>query len=217
MISKESFKNVLFIQLGTVDPTRVFNAIYPYARILFTKGWVIGVAIASLVAAWIMWDRRDQLVGNLATIFSLEGASWISLLLLYVILFLIVVAHEFGHHVQHILGITDRVQQDRRSGANSASVALELQADCFAGIWGHDASQGGRFQAGRVELEPGDADEALQAAASIGDDRLQKMSTGRVVPESFTHGSSRQRVTWFRRGLENGDIRACDTFADGPR
>lgn len=124
-----------------------------------------------------------------------------------------VVAHEFGHHIQNLLGLTARVQQDPRPGQASASVALELQADCFAGIWGHAASQKGRFSAGGVELEPGDAEEALRAAASIGDDRLQRMSTGRVTPERFTHGSSAQRVEWFRRGLESGDPQRCDTFA----
>ena len=124
-----------------------------------------------------------------------------------------VIAHEFGHHVQNLLGLTARVQQDPRSGASSASVALELQADCFAGLWGHDASKQGRFEAGGVELEPGDAEEALRAAASIGDDRLQRMSTGRVAPERFTHGSSAQRVEWFRRGLESGDPQRCDAFA----
>jgi uncharacterized protein len=120
-----------------------------------------------------------------------------------------VIAHELGHHVQNLLGFTARAQQDRRPGPNSASVALELQADCFAGIWGHAASQRGRFQAGGVELEPGDADEALRAAASIGDDRLQRMATGRVMPERFTHGSSAQRVEWFRRGMESGSPDAC--------
>jgi uncharacterized protein len=120
-----------------------------------------------------------------------------------------VITHELGHHVQNLLGLTERAQQDRRSGPNSASVALELQADCFAGIWGHAASQSGRFQAGGVELEPGDADEALRAAASIGDDRLQKMSAGRVMPERFTHGSSAQRVAAFRRGMESGRPDAC--------
>jgi predicted metalloprotease len=125
-----------------------------------------------------------------------------------------VIAHEFGHHVQNILGLTQRVQQDPRPGASSASVALELQADCFAGLWGHAASQQGRFEAGRVELEPGDAQEALQAAASIGDDRLQRMSTGRVAPERFTHGSSAQRMEWFRRGFETGDPKRCDAFAE---
>ena len=121
-----------------------------------------------------------------------------------------VVAHELGHHVQNLLGVMDRARS-AESGPQSASVGIELQADCFAGVWGHAASQGGRFQAGHVELEPGDAEEALRAAASIGDDRLQKMSTGRVMPERFTHGSSAQRMEWFRRGMESGDPRACST------
>jgi predicted metalloprotease len=125
-----------------------------------------------------------------------------------------VIAHEFGHHVQHLVGLTARAQQNRRPGPGSASVALELQADCFAGIWGHAASKQGRFEAGRVELEPGDAEEALQAAASIGDDRLQRMSTGRIAPERFTHGTSAQRMDWFRRGVESGDPRRCDAFAE---
>jgi predicted metalloprotease len=127
-----------------------------------------------------------------------------------------VVTHEIGHHVQHLLGTTERVGGSR-AGANSASVALELQADCYAGVWGHSAAQQGRFQAGGVELEPGDADEALRAAASIGDDRLQRMSSGRVMPERFTHGTSAQRVAWFKRGMESGDPRACDTFGTTTR
>jgi predicted metalloprotease len=120
-----------------------------------------------------------------------------------------VVAHELGHHVQNLLGLNDAATRDRRAGAGSASVALELQADCFAGVWGHHASQGGQLKAGHVELEQGDADEALRAAAAIGDDRLQKMSTGRVMPDRFTHGTSAQRMEWFRRGFESGDPRAC--------
>lgn len=124
-----------------------------------------------------------------------------------------VIAHEFGHHVQNLLGTSARVQQDPRPGAGSASVALELQADCYAGVWGHEASTSGRFEAGHVELEPGDADEALRAAGAIGDDRLQRMASGRVVPERFTHGSSAQRIEWFRRGLSSDDPRQCDTFA----
>jgi predicted metalloprotease len=124
-----------------------------------------------------------------------------------------VIAHEIGHHVQNLLGYSDRVQQDPRPGATSASVALELQADCFAGVWGHAASQGGRFEGAGVELEPGDAEEGLRAAAAIGDDRLQRMGSGRVAPEQFTHGSSAQRVEWFRRGMTSGDPRQCDTFA----
>ena len=124
-----------------------------------------------------------------------------------------VVTHELGHHVQNLLGLDKRVERDRRPGPQSASVALELQADCFAGVWGHAASQAGRFRAGHVELDPGDAEQALKAAASIGDDRLQRMETGRVAPESFTHGTSAQRVEWFRRGMETGDPDRCDTFA----
>ncbi|MGE0449806.1 MAG: neutral zinc metallopeptidase [Vicinamibacterales bacterium] len=122
-----------------------------------------------------------------------------------------VIAHEFGHHVQNLLGANERVGRDR-VGAESAGVALELQADCYAGVWGHVASRGGRFERGGVELEPGDAEEALAAAAAIGDDRLQHEATGRVMPERFTHGSSAQRVEWFQRGMETGDPRQCNTF-----
>jgi predicted metalloprotease len=124
-----------------------------------------------------------------------------------------VIAHEFGHHVQHLMGTTERVTRDQRAGPESAAVALELQADCYAGVWGHIASQRGRYEAGGVELDPGDAEEALKAAASIGDDRLQRMQTGRVQPERFTHGTSAQRMEWFRRGMETGDPNRCDTFS----
>ena len=120
-----------------------------------------------------------------------------------------VIAHEFGHHVQHLLGIDAGVRRSPATGANSASVALELQADCLAGAWGHAASQGGRFKAGQVELEPGDAEQALRAAAAIGDDRLQKMTTGHVMPDRFTHGTSAQRVESFKRGMDSGDLQAC--------
>jgi predicted metalloprotease len=122
-----------------------------------------------------------------------------------------VIAHEVGHHVQTLLGISDKVAAAReragRSGANALSVRQELQADCFAGLWAHHANRS------RQILEEGDIEEALGAAAAIGDDRLQREGQGRVVPESFTHGTSAQRVEWFRRGLEAGDLRACDTFA----
>ncbi len=126
-----------------------------------------------------------------------------------------VIAHEVGHHVQTVTGIEGQMRQMQRrnpSQANELSVRLELQADCFAGVWGHAASQPGRFMQNRVELESGDVEEGLRAAAAIGDDRLQQRSSGRVVPESFTHGSSAQRVEWFRRGLERGDPEACNTF-----
>jgi predicted metalloprotease len=120
-----------------------------------------------------------------------------------------VVAHEVGHHVQTITGLSDRVaaareQGDRASG-NALSVRQELQADCYAGVWGHYAARDGL-------VEPGDAEDGLRAAAAIGDDRLQKQSQGRVVPESFTHGSSAQRVEWLKRGLESGRMDVCDTF-----
>ena len=121
-----------------------------------------------------------------------------------------VIAHEVGHHVQHVLGITNQVEQARRSGnqaqANAASVRLELQADCFAGVWAHHA------QNQRQILEQGDVEEAMNAAAKIGDDALQKGSGGAVVPESFTHGSSAQRQRWFSTGLKTGSVKACDTF-----
>ena len=128
-----------------------------------------------------------------------------------------VITHELGHHVQNLLGLNERASGDRRTGANSASVALELQADCFAGVWGHMASQPGRAGAGKVELDPGDMEEALRAAAAIGDDRLQKMQTGRVMPDRFTHGSSAQRVEWFKRGMETGDPRSCGVSASTTR
>jgi uncharacterized protein len=127
-----------------------------------------------------------------------------------------VLAHEFGHHIQALSGTESQMRQAQRtdpSQSNALSVRLELQADCYAGVWGHSAAQQGRAAQGKVELEAGDVEEGLRAAAAIGDDRLQKMATGRVMPERFTHGSSEQRVTWFKRGLESGDPRACDTFA----
>ena len=126
-----------------------------------------------------------------------------------------VITHELGHHVQALTGIEEQVrraQQGNPSRANELSVRMELQADCFAGVWGHTAAQQGRAAQGKVELDPGDVEEGLRAAAAIGDDRIQRMSSGRVFPEKFTHGSSEQRVTWFRRGLESGDPDACNTY-----
>jgi predicted metalloprotease len=119
-----------------------------------------------------------------------------------------VIAHEIGHHVQKLLGIEQQATSLRRhdpSQGNHLSVKLELQADCFSGVWGHSAQQ-------RKVLDPGDLEAGLRAAAAVGDDRLQRMATGHVSPESFTHGSSAERQTWFRRGFDSGDIGACQTF-----
>ncbi len=121
-----------------------------------------------------------------------------------------VVAHEVGHHVQNLLGISEKVQRARQQGSrtegNALSVRLELQADCLAGIWGKRANDI------KDMLDPGDLEAALNAATAIGDDRLQQEAQGKIVPESFTHGTSAQRVRWFRRGFESGDIQQCNTF-----
>jgi predicted metalloprotease len=121
-----------------------------------------------------------------------------------------VIAHEVGHHVQNLLGVADKVHAARqRVGkveANALSVKMELQADCLAGIWGKRANDM------KSLLDPGDLEAALNAATAIGDDRLQQQSQGRIVPESFTHGSSAQRVRWFKRGFESGDMNQCNTF-----
>jgi len=122
-----------------------------------------------------------------------------------------VIAHEVGHHVQHLLGISGQVEQMRgrvsQVAYNRLSVKLELQADCLAGVWAHHADQQ------RQILEQGDIEEAMNAAAKIGDDALQRAQTGQVVPDSFTHGTSAQRQRWFRTGLQSGSVQACDTFS----
>ena len=124
-----------------------------------------------------------------------------------------VVAHEVGHHVQNLLGISEQVQRERQrlsqTRGNALSVRLELQADCLAGVW---ANQAGRM---RNLLEQGDLEEGLNAASAIGDDRLQRQATGTVSPESFTHGTSKQRVHWFKTGLQAGDVNVCNTFEAG--
>ena len=121
-----------------------------------------------------------------------------------------VIAHEVGHHVQNLLGITEKVQgamqRSGRAEANRLSVRMELQADCLAGVWGHHADRT------RGLLESGDLEEALGAASAIGDDRIMRQTRGTVVPDSFTHGTSEQRVRWFRKGFETGDMNACNTF-----
>jgi len=124
-----------------------------------------------------------------------------------------VIAHEVGHHVQNLLGIAEKVQSGMqrasKAEANRLSVRMELQADCFAGVWGYHADRS------RGLLESGDLEEALGAASAIGDDRIMRQTQGTVVPDAFTHGSSKQRVSWFRRGFESGDINRCNTFEAG--
>ncbi len=122
-----------------------------------------------------------------------------------------VLAHEVGHHVQHLMGLDEKVRQLQahasEAQSNQLSVRMELQADCYAGVWGKAMQQQGI-------LDPGDVEEALKTAEAIGDDRLQKQSSGRVVPDSFTHGTSQQRYNWFKRGFDTGDPKSCNTFAD---
>lgn len=122
-----------------------------------------------------------------------------------------VIAHEVGHHVQNLLDILPKVEEMKRqmsrTDANALSVMVELQADCFAGVWANQAQQL------RQILEAGDIEEGIRAAGAVGDDRIQKQTQGYVVPDGFTHGSSAQRAAWFRRGLQSGDLRACDTFS----
>lgn len=124
--------------------------------------------------------------------------------------FAYVVAHEVGHHVQNLIGVATKVHREKQrssqTAANALQVKMELQADCFAGLWAHHAHKQ------RQVLERGDVEEGLAAAASVGDDRLQRAAGRRVQPETFTHGSSQQRMTWFRRGLESGAVDACNTF-----
>ena len=123
------------------------------------------------------------------------------------------IAHEVGHHVQNLLGISGKVEQMRQSmskrDANAMSVRVELQADCFAGVWAYHAN---KERGGTATIGDKDVDQAIAAATAIGDDRLQQQAQGRVVPDSFTHGSSAQRVRWFKTGLQTGDVRRCDTF-----
>ena len=126
-----------------------------------------------------------------------------------------VLAHEVGHHVQSILGVDSQMRQQQArnpSARNDLSVRLELQADCYAGVWAHATNKSGRASQGRMELEAGDLEEGLRAASAIGDDRIQRMSTGHVFPDKFTHGTSEQRATWLRRGFESGDPDSCNTF-----
>ena len=128
-----------------------------------------------------------------------------------------VIAHEVGHHVQNLLGIERKVSQLRRAvrsreDSNALSVLTELQADCFAGVWAHHANANFKTQGKAQLIQPSDIESGLAAAASVGDDRIQRQARGYVNPESFTHGSSAQRVSWFKTGMQTGELRSCDTF-----
>ena len=123
-----------------------------------------------------------------------------------------VIAHEIGHHVQNLTGANDQARKLGAKGAESGSVRLELQADCYAGVWAARASE---VSNGQVTLNPADIEDGLRAAAAVGDDTLQRKSQGRVMPDAFTHGSSEQRMAWFRKGSQSGDPDACDTFGPG--
>jgi hypothetical protein len=123
-----------------------------------------------------------------------------------------VIAHEVGHHVQNLTGATRQADAMGARGQSSGSVRLELQADCYAGVWAFHANRNQQARTGQPLLEPGDVEEGLTAANAIGDDTLQRQTQGRVAPDSFTHGSSAQRVRWFRTGLQSGDPAVCDTF-----
>jgi uncharacterized protein len=194
--------------LGTTEDywTQVFsqsNQDYPEPQLILFNGMVQSACGFAQAAVGPFYCPRDQSVyidlsfyQDLRERFGAPG----DMAQAYVI------AHEVGHHVQNITGTLGTPSGD--SGPGSQAVRVELQADCYAGVWAHNTKQ-------RDILDPGDIEEALTAAAAIGDDRLQQQSQGRVVPESFTHGSSEQRVRWFRTGFESGDPRRCDTFRAG--
>ncbi len=179
---------------------------YPHARLVLFRDEVRSACGRAETAVGPFYCPGDQKVyldlgffNELATRFGAPGQFAEAY----------VITHEIGHHIQRLLGIEERMRQMQAanpSQRNELSVRLELQADCFAGVWGHSTSQ-------RNILESGDVEQGLAAAASVGDDRLQRSAGRAVSPERFTHGSSAQRVAWFRRGLESGSIEACDTFA----
>ena len=180
---------------------------YAPATLVVFRGIVgsgCGLASASVGPFYCALDRRVYLDAGFVRQLAVEFRAPGDFAQAYVI------AHEVGHHVQNLLGIAGRIQEAQgkrsRTDANALQVKMELQADCLAGVWANNA------QRARQILESGDIEEGLNAAAAIGDDRLQKMSAGVVQPESFTHGSSQQRVEWLRRGLESGSPGSCNTF-----
>lgn len=178
---------------------------YPAPKLVLFSGWVQSACGSASAATGPFYCPPDQRVYLDMSFFDdmrtrLGGGGDFA--------YAYVIAHEVGHHVQNLTGISERVQAaGRGAGAKGLSVRQELQADCYAGVWAHHA------QARLHWLEPGDVEEALATATAIGDDRLQKQAQGRVTPDSFTHGSSEQRVRWFQKGFDSGAVGACDTFA----
>ena len=210
--AEEELKHFVSVVLADTEDTwreqfRTLGATYEEPRLVLFSGGVdsaCGYAQAAVGPFYCPGDRKvyldlsffDELARRFGAPGDFAGAY--------------VVAHEVGHHVQNILGIMDRVDQARRGmaevEANALSVQVELQADCFAGVWANNADRA------RNILEAGDLEEGLAAASAVGDDRLQRQGQGYVVPDSFTHGSSEQRTRWFQRGFASGEIDDCDTF-----
>ena len=177
---------------------------YKHSPTVFFRGQVntgCGAASSGVGPFYCPADKKVyidlQFFDELKTQFGATGGAFVNAYVL---------AHEYGHHIQDLLGVESQIDHTR-TGPTSDSVRLELQADCYAGIWGHASEQ-------RKITDDSDVAAGLRAAASVGDDRLQRMATGHVSPETFTHGSSAQRTSWFRRGLQSGDISACETFAE---
>ncbi len=212
--TQESDERAQFVSVVLKDTEDVWSAIFSEGGseyemptlVLFTNSTTSGCGYASQATGPFYCPTDSKVYIDLSFYDELQsrfGASG-DFAMAYVI------AHEVGHHVQHLMGITDKIDRERagltEAEANALSVRLELQADFLAGVWAN------REERMKNVLDPGDIDEALNAANAIGDDRLQKMSQGYVVPDAFTHGTSAQRVYWFKKGYETGDIRQGDTF-----
>jgi len=206
------FVDVVGTNINAVWKTKLRNYSAPLT-VIYTQGTQTGCGFGQSAMGPFYCPTDKTVYLDLAFWQEMEsqlGASGADFAKAYVI------AHEFGHHVQTLTGVSQQVQQAQQrargsSEGNRYSVALELQADCYAGVWAANAAA---VSNGQVAMEPGDLEEGLKTANAIGDDTLQRRSSGRVSPESFTHGSSAQRVQWLQRGYQSGDPASCDTFAN---